>query len=471
MQVFGVGSYELDLATGAMQWSPETYRIHGIDPQEYEPELESATALVHPDDRDRLTERFRRAYTEPGVADRIEYRIVRPDGEERLLSTGVAVLIDDSGTATGLAGTIEDLTHQRQAEEDLAESESRYQALVDQLPAIVYTAEAGDAGRWRYVSHQIETTLGYTPQQWMDDPSLWFERLHPDDRGWVMEHALGLKVGGQLELEYRIYARDGSIVWLRDEAVKVRLDGTDLFQGVMVDVTDRHDAEFALAASEQQYRYLVETSEDLIWSLDATGMCTFVNGAARTIYGYEPDEMIGRPFTDFSAPDHAAADLEVFRNSVGGSSASHETHHVRKDGTVLVLSYNAVAIVDDAGRVVGSTGTARDVTEARAVEAAVADKHAQLQAIIDNSPLIIFAQDLELSLRARQRRVRAACTGSRRGRSSAGPWRTCCQPRRRRDSVRRTNGWWRPESGSSSRGRWRIRAAVALARSSSRSSP
>ena len=304
-----------------MQWSLETYRIHGFDPETYAPDLESATALAHPDDRDRLSERFRRALAEPGIADRIEYRIIRPDGEERLLSTGVAVLIDASGRATGLAGTIEDLTEQRQAERDLADSERRYQALVDQLPAIVYTAEAGEAGRWRFVSHQIETTLGYTPRQWMDDPSLWFERLHPDDREWVVAKALALEVGGQLELEYRIYARDGSVVWLRDEAVKVRLDGTDLLQGVILDVTDRHDAELALAASEQQYRYLVETSEDLIWSLDATGMCTFVNGAARTIYGYEPDEMIGRPFSDFSAPDHAAADLEVFKNAAGASHA------------------------------------------------------------------------------------------------------------------------------------------------------
>ena len=378
-----------------MQWSPETFRIHGFDPSDDQPDLFAATALAHPDDRARLSERYSRALAEPGIADRIEYRITRPDGEERVLSTGVAVLTDSTGAPTGLAGTIEDLTDQRQAQRDLADSERRYQALVDQLPAIVYTAEAGESGRWRFVSHQIETTLGYTPRQWMDDPSLWFERLHPDDREGVVAKALALEVGGRLELEYRIYALDDSVVWLRDEAVKVRLDGTDLLQGVMLDVTDRKNAEFALAASEQQYRYLVETSEDLIWALDATGLITFVNGASRTIYGYEPDEMIGRPFGDFSAPDHAAGDLEVFRNSARASSASHETRHVRKDGTVVVLSYNGVAILDDAGRAVGATGTARDVTEARMVEAAVAEKHAQLQAIIDNSPLIIFAQDLD----------------------------------------------------------------------------
>ena len=392
---FGVGSYEVELATGAMHWSPETFRIHGFDPSDDQPDLAGATALAHPDDRESLSKRYSRALTEPGIADRIEYRIIRPDGEERLLSTGVAVLTDAAGRATGLAGTIEDLTDRRQAERDLEESDRRYQALVDQLPAVVYTAESGEAGRWRFVSHQIETTLGYTPRQWMADPSLWVDRLHPDDREWVVKKALELEVGGQLELEYRIYARDGSVVWLRDEAVKVRLDGTELLQGVMVDVTDRHEAEFALASSEQQYRYLVETSEDLIWSLDGTGICTFVNGASRTIYGYEPEEMIGRQFTDFSAPDYAAEDLEVFMNSVGARRASHETHHLRKDGTVVVLSYNAVPIRDHDGKVVGTTGTARDVTEARLAEAAVTEKHAQLQAIIDNSPLMIFAQDLD----------------------------------------------------------------------------
>jgi PAS domain S-box-containing protein len=282
----------------------------------------------------------------------------------------------------------------RQAKRDLEESERRYQALVDQLPAIVYTADVGKAGRWRFVSHQVETMLGYTPREWMADPSLWFARLHTDDRERVLEAELALDVGDRFDSEYRLRARDDRLIWVRDEAVKVRLgDGAEVLQGVMLDVTDRHDAERALAASEQKYRHLVETSGDLIWSLNATGRCTFVNGAARTVFGYEPHEMVGRPFTDFAAPGQADADLAAFRSAMGGRSGRYETRHLRKDGSVVVLSYNAVGLRDPEGHVAGIMGTARDETEARLREAAMAEDHARLQTIIDNSPVMIFVMD------------------------------------------------------------------------------
>src|SRR5204862_28114 len=70
--------------------------------------------------------------------------------------------------------------------------------------------------------------------------------------------------------------------------------------------------------SEPAYRDLVETSHDLIWSVDAKGRWTFVNAAARRIYGYEPSEMLGRPFIDFETPEQAAIDLDVFARTKAG---------------------------------------------------------------------------------------------------------------------------------------------------------
>lgn len=380
-----------------MYWSRENYSIHGVDPDDFTPNLRTTRALLHPDDQELVDERYGRVLSEPAVADRIEYRIIRPDGEERLLSTGVAVISDASGRPTRIVGTVQDLTAQRQAERSLEESEHRYQRLVDQLPAIVYTAEAGSAANWRFVSHQVETILGYSPEEMTARPELWDELLHPDDRERVFDGELATAVGDQFEAEYRLYSRDGEVVWVRDEALKVRLeDGSEVLQGVMLDVTDRRNAEWARAASEQQYRYVVETSEDLIWALDPTGRSTFVNEACRRIYGYEPQEMVGRLFTDFLAPGEEESGVAALAAVLAGERVvGLELAAQRKDGTVFALSCNAVPILDDAGKVAGVTGTARDVTEARRVQAAAAEKHAQLQAIIDNAPLMIFAKDRE----------------------------------------------------------------------------
>jgi PAS domain S-box-containing protein len=119
--------------------------------------------------------------------------------------------------------------------------------------------------------------------------------------------------------------------------------------------------ELALRESERAYRTLVETSHDLIWRLDVQGRCTFVNQAARHIYGYEPAEMLGRPFTDFESPEQARRDVAVFDHIKSGQPYfNYETVHRRKDGTPVWLNVNAVVLRDEQGVVIGATGTAQD---------------------------------------------------------------------------------------------------------------
>jgi PAS domain S-box-containing protein len=143
-----------------------------------------------------------------------------------------------------------------------------------------------------------------------------------------------------------------------------------LVYGVAKDVTERKRAEERLRDSERKYRDLVETSSDLIWSVDARGCFTFVNRAVRRIYGYEPEEMLGRPVTDFALPAEAKRSRGLFRQILRGRPLfNHETEHVRKDGSLVQLSYNAIVLHDGQGNVLGATGTATDVTERRRSEA------------------------------------------------------------------------------------------------------
>jgi PAS domain S-box-containing protein len=125
-------------------------------------------------------------------------------------------------------------------------AETRYQLLVESLPGIVYIHpldwEAGPI----YASPQIKNILGYSSEEWLADPTFWQSRLHPEDR----EAALaGIQQSGQtgapLEIEYRMLARDGSVVWFRDQAILVRDDkGQPVYwMGLMIDITHRKQAE------------------------------------------------------------------------------------------------------------------------------------------------------------------------------------------------------------------------------------
>ncbi len=121
--------------------------------------------------------------------------------------------------------------------------------LLERVPAIVYVADAGELGRWHYVSPQIEQILGYSPTTWCSEPTMWLDRLHPDDREWVLarEEALTGADPESPALEYRMLHRDGRVVWIRDDAVLARDDNGEMrWHGVLSDVTERKQFEVEL---------------------------------------------------------------------------------------------------------------------------------------------------------------------------------------------------------------------------------
>ncbi|MEA5627213.1 PAS domain S-box protein [Nostoc sp. UHCC 0251] len=127
--------------------------------------------------------------------------------------------------------------------------------------------------------------------------------------------------------------------------------------------------ETALKKSESQYRHLVETSQDMIWSVDIDGLITFVNPAVKQIYGYEPQEMMGRALTDFISPTQVTQDKAVFEGVFQGKPIfQHETTCLAKDGTLLYLMFNAIALRNEEGLVIGMTGTASNITQRRGAE-------------------------------------------------------------------------------------------------------
>ena len=140
--------------------------------------------------------------------------------------------------ASHLAGIAIEYHHTRT---ELQAAEQRYRTLVERLPAITYIAEVGSLGRWHFVSPQIESMLGFSADEWLSDPGIWMRCIHEDDRQIALAAEKRVQETGELyQAEYRMCARDGRILWFRDEAKLLEApDGSiPLMQGVLYDITE-----------------------------------------------------------------------------------------------------------------------------------------------------------------------------------------------------------------------------------------
>jgi two-component system sensor histidine kinase/response regulator len=149
----------------------------------------------------------------------------------------------------------------------LPDLEARYRTLIEQIPAVVFMASLDEGVGDVYVSPQIESILGFTQEEWVCDPVLWYRQIHPEDKDrWSVEASRLFLSGETLRSAYRVIARDGRVVWFQCEVQMVRQpDGQPWFiHGVGFDVTELKTAEESLkAAHDQLERRVLERTREL----------------------------------------------------------------------------------------------------------------------------------------------------------------------------------------------------------------
>ncbi|HEU0248850.1 MAG TPA: EAL domain-containing protein [Gaiellaceae bacterium] len=173
---------------------------------------------------------------------RIEVEAMRSDGSR--FPAELAISQVDAPGAPLFTACIRDVTDRKKGEEALRLAEVRYRTLVEQLPLAIYIDRVDPSSSNIYSSPQLESMLGYSADEWVSDPLLFVELLHPDDRERVLAaHARMHATSEALHVEYRLKARDGRWVWVQDEA-RVVEDGTQrVVQGYLLDITARREAE------------------------------------------------------------------------------------------------------------------------------------------------------------------------------------------------------------------------------------
>ena len=248
--------------------------------------------------------------------------------------------------------------------ERLTESEDRYRFLVENSPDVVFSTDA--EGNFTFMSDAMERVSGWKPDEITGGH---FSRVvDPASHGEAMARWSALVADPTTEqvLNLDLIGPDGRLVPVEVSSIGiVDADGTFMgIHGATRDVSERARLERELRASEERYRYLVDSSPDLVWLTDAEGTLTFLSDATRTMLGVEPDELIGRPYADIFAPE-ARRDASVrYRWLARHPSAVHRMRlpFRHADGRDVMVEINGTGMTSD-GRFVGAHGAARDVSD------------------------------------------------------------------------------------------------------------
>jgi len=254
-----------------------------------------------------------------------------------------------------------------------AHAEAQYRTLIEQIPAVVFMVYLDRGVGEAYVSPQIETMLGFSRAEWLEDPIRWYERIHPDDKSrWSVEAAQMFLTGKPLSSVYRVIARDGRVVFFRCDAKMVRLsDGRPWFiHGVGFDITDLKSAEEALHEERNFAAAVLDTVGALVLVLDPQGRIVRFNRACERTSGYDSSEVTGGEIWDLlGAPEERARFRETFDQvRAGRLPEAYESAWETRAGARRVISWSGTALADARGTTEYVILTGIDVTEAKRLE-------------------------------------------------------------------------------------------------------
>jgi PAS domain S-box-containing protein len=262
--------------------------------------------------------------------------------------------------------------------------EAKYRALLEQIPAVVFMAYVDRGTSEAYVSPEIEEALGYSREEWLEDPVRWYDRIHPDDKQrWSLEAAEMFVSGKPLRSSYRVIARNGRVVWFHcDARMKRRPDGQPWFiHGIAFDISDLKHTERALQQERNFVTGILETVGALVTVLDQGGRIIRFNRACELTTGYAFDEVRGKCFWEFfTLPEEVArARTVIAQLHADLLPQEFQSHWVTRHGTSRLIAWSSSLLPDSEGRPQYIIATGVDITEREQLQQALLNVSAREQ--------------------------------------------------------------------------------------------
>lgn len=329
----------------------------------------------------------------------VELPLETADGERLPYEYSIAPMTDPDGTITGVTGIARGVSD-RNAREHERELE-RYETLFEESKDVNVVVD--ETGEFSYLTPSVATVFGYDQEELVGEVG--FEYVHPDDREEAMaEFTKMLETPGyEAETEFRFRHGDGS--WIVVEALARDLRDDPTINGIVVytrDVTERRQREQTL----ERYAGLIDAIGDPVYELDAQGRFTFVNEAFVEYTGYDEAELLGEHVsTGLNEDAIARSEAEIgqlLHDPEGTATLEYEV--TTKDGERIPVENRITLLTDDDGRIRGSAGVVRDISDRKRRERELQSRVRQQelitelgrQALDEHEPDALMANAAEL---------------------------------------------------------------------------
>jgi PAS domain S-box-containing protein len=301
-----------------------------------------------------------------------------------LQRNGVSLPVDVAAVRVAWLGnqavlaTIREVTKRKRIEDALRKEREQLLTLFDSIDQVIYVTDPV-RNEILFVNQHVKRLLGKDPTgglcfrefQGLDNPcDFCTNDIIMRQRGvpYVWEHH-----NSALGRDYLI--TDKYIEWP---------DGRDVRFEFAMDITERKRAGKALRESEAHYRELVQNLNDIVYAISDSGRFTYIGPAVRSILGYTPEEMIGRPVTEFMSPQDLPMHQQAFAQVIGGQPRSSEYRVTAKDGSVRWMQTSSRPYYEN-DRITGIWGILSDVTERKRVEEALREREEAFRALAETA--------------------------------------------------------------------------------------
>jgi len=395
-RVAHVGYWDRNLETDRVTWSDEAYRIFGLAPQARTMTFAALQELIHSEDRAIMVRAVGEALR-GGPRYDVEYRVVRPSGEIRVVHSQGDVTRDESGRSRRMFGTVQDVTERRRAEEDLRRSEA-YLAEAQRLTRTGGWAYSHVTREIAYWAEETYRLLGFNPKAGLPSTEAFLQHVHPEDRTRTKEQlATALHGRTDSELDYRIVLPDGAVRYIHDIGHPVFDASGNLAEsvGTVIDVTERRLAEDSLRASEERWRRMFESSSVGIGLNDSSGRFMAINPALQRMLGYTEEELRGRPPGYVTHEADRAATEAMVAELIEGRRPGYamQKRYRRKDGSVIWADVSAFNVPATESTPAFFAAMVVDITERRRAEEELQRQTTHLDQLFELAPVAVALID------------------------------------------------------------------------------